>query len=61
MTWIVVWDWSMLTPPTKVLVLGEDSQDVDTEWSVSHTSHDTGSLDAKVHGLVQPISSPSES
>ena len=29
MTWIVVQDWSMLTPPTKVLVLSEDFQDAD--------------------------------
>ena len=29
MTWIVVWDWSMLTPSTKVLILSEDFQGAD--------------------------------
>ena len=51
----------MLTPPTKVLVLGEDSQDADMGHSISHTSHDTGSLNTKVCGLAQPVSSPFES
>ena len=51
----------MLTPSTEVLVLGEDSQDADMGWSISHTLHDMGSLDTKVHGLAQPVSSPVES
>ena len=45
----------------KVLVLGEDFQDVDTGEGVSHTLWVMGSPYTKVCGLAQPFSSPIES